>query len=121
MPLTPNPGMEYNTPMENQDALPATKGDLRQLEERLEERFEGRFEGLSAMGQRFAIELVKTNARIDKLGDSLRAEIREGNSKILKTVEEFAVQTKMVDRHQIITDYRVAELEKRVKGLETPH
>ena len=86
-------------PMENQDALPATKGDITRL----------------------AVEIVKNNARIDKLGDGLRAEMREGNSRILKTVEAFAVQTKMVDRHQIITDYRVAELEKRVKGLELPH
>ena len=83
--------------MTHGDAAPATKGDIKKL----------------------AVEIVRTEARIDRLDESLTAKLTEGVGRILKTAEGFMVQVQKVDRHQIITGYRVDELEKRVRTLES--
>ncbi len=101
---------------------PATRGDLASLREELKSDTvslgaELRSE-MKSVERRLCIEIIKTNGRIDDLAVSLRTEMREGNSTILKAVEDFAAQTGKVDRRQIIMDYRVDGLEKRVQTLE---
>lgn len=92
--------------MKDEDAEPATKGLLKAE--------------IKGLRRDLVIELVKTNARLDELREDVSTKIKESTSRILKVVEDFAIGFQKVDRHQIITDYRVDELEKRVKSLESP-
>lgn len=110
--------------MRNEGAAPASKGDIKELRTELKQEMatkgdlkEVRTE-LKQLGRTFAVELVKTNARIDRLDESFSAKLSQGVSKILKTTEDFMAQVQKVDRHQIITSWRVDELEKRVKTIE---
>ena len=65
-----------------------------------------------------SIQIVNTNARIDRLGEKFSTQLSEGVSKIFNVVDGFMAQTQKLDREQVITRYRVDELEKRVKTLE---
>jgi hypothetical protein len=65
-----------------------------------------------------AIEIVKTHERIDRSESSLRSEIRETASRVIKTVEDFITQVGKTDRAQIIADWRISELEKRVCAID---
>lgn len=85
--------------------LPATKADIKDLATKAD------FKSL-------AIEITRTNVRIDALEQRLTERMTAESSKILKVVEDFTVQTQKVDRDQIITRYRLDELENRVKTLE---
>jgi len=80
---------------------PATKGDLDQTRRLL------------------AREIVKLDAKIDRVDEGLRAEMKAWGSRIVKTVEDYSGQVGKVDRAQIIADWRLRELEKRVGTLET--
>lgn len=97
------------------NGAPATKADLKRTEASLRQEIKSE---TKALDRKLSIEIINTHGRIDSLGNSLRTEIREGNSSILKAVDGFMSQVGKVDRHQIITDYRVDELDKRVKAIE---
>jgi hypothetical protein len=86
----------------NDDDAPATKGEVRGVQRTL------------------ALEIVKTNARMDAGFDAVRSEIRMSHSMIVNRIDEYMGQVGKVDRAQIIADWRLGELEKRVKTLETP-
>lgn len=94
--------------MKDPNAEPATKGELNGIKAEMAE-----------FRRIFSIELVRTNARIDQLRDDLTTQIKASTSTILKVVGDFAAQFQKVDRDQIITNYRVGELENRVKNLES--
>lgn len=70
--------------------------------------------------RRLAIEIVKTNARMDSGFGALSAEIRASHSMIVNRIDDYMGQVGKVDRAQIIADWRLGELEKRVKTLEAP-
>lgn len=86
--------------VKNQDDAPATKRELK------------------AVHRGLALEIVRTNARIDKLGEDMRGEMRAMGSAIIRKVDGFMAQTGKVDRAQIIADWRLTELEKRVNAIE---
>lgn len=79
------------------DAAPATQGDIKKL----------------------TIEIVKTHGRIEDLKDAMNARLDQMNFNIIGKLDGFMAQAMKVDRAEIITSYRVDELEKRVKTLET--
>ncbi len=62
--------------------------------------------------------MVGANSRIDRQGESFSAQFSETLSEILKAVDGFMTQVGKTDSHRIITDYRVEELEKRIKIIE---
>ena len=97
--------------MDRNDAAPATKGDIKELRQEFKT-------DIRETRRVLAGEIVKTGARMDTLVDGIRADITRSSSRILTAVEEFSSQAQKVDRDQIITNYRVDELEKRVKALE---
>ncbi len=69
-----------------------------------------------------AFEFGKINARIDRLEESLTVILDEGFAKILKPAEDFLARVHTVEhRDHIITQYRIDELEKRVRALEEAH
>jgi hypothetical protein len=74
---------------------------------------------LSEVHRSLALEIVKTHERIDRVETNLREAIRQGSSRILKSVEDFMTQVGKTDRPQIIADWRLSELEKRVATIES--
>jgi len=98
--------------MQECDDAPATKGELKTEVGRLDKRIDIVHRGL-------ALEIVKTQDRIDRSEKNLRGEIRDSSSRIIKAVEDFMSQVGKVDRAQIIADWRLTELEKRVKTIES--
>lgn len=93
--------------VKNQDQNPATRGELQRVADDVKELRRG-----------FALEIVKTNARIDKLGEDIRAEMRAMSSGLHKKIDGFMSQSGKVDRAQVIADWRLTELEKRVSAIE---
>ena len=89
---------------------PATKADLEHFRE-----------DLTGTDRRLAAGIVRNHERIDRLEESLSSQLTQRTSEILKAVDGVAAQVGKIDRHQIITDYRFNELDKRVKSLESPH
>lgn len=84
---------------------PATKGDLQLMK--------------ADLRKLLSIEIAKTHVRIDRSMETLSAQMRENTSHILKVVGDSMAQSQKIDRDQVITNYRVDELDKRVKTLET--
>ncbi len=74
---------------------------------------------MSEVHRSLALEIVKTHERIDRVETNLREAIRQGSSRILKSVEDFMTQVGKTDRPQIIADWRLSELEKRVATIES--
>jgi hypothetical protein len=103
----------------NDDGAPATKGDLRELRTELHSEVDRVDKRLSEVHRSLALEIVKTHERIDRSENSLRGDFREFSSRILKTVEDFMAQVGKTDRAQIIADWRLSELEKRVTTIES--
>jgi hypothetical protein len=81
------------------DGAPATKGDFKKL----------------------AVEIVKMRGYVDRRFDDLRAEMRAGNSRLLQAIDAFSGQVRKIDHHQVINDWRLDQIERRVKNLETPN
>jgi len=99
----------------NDEDAPATQRDLAGVKAEVE-RVDKR---LSEVHRSLALEIVKTHERIDRVETNLREEIRQGSSRILKSVEDFMTQVGKTDRAQIIADWRLSELEKRVETIES--
>jgi hypothetical protein len=107
----------------NGEDASATKGDLRLVHEGMRAELksvEGRLDQrIGDVHRTLAIEIVKTHERIDRVESNLRGDFREFSSRILKTVEDFMTQVGKTDRAQIIADWRLSELEKRVATIES--
>ena len=112
----------------NPDDAPATKGDLRDLALRgdvllkgglltLKGELQGEFRTLH---RGLALEIVKTNARIDKQGEEIRTEMRTLHSDLVRKIDGFMSTVGKIDRAQIIADWRLTELEKRVDDNNLP-
>jgi len=97
--------------VKNQDDAPATKGDVKLVRDELKL-------AQADLKRSLAVETVKTNARIDRVVEELRGEMHAMGSSIIKKVDGFMAQTGKVDRAQIIADWRLTELEKRVNSIE---
>ncbi|NNN06612.1 MAG: hypothetical protein HKL90_11985 [Elusimicrobia bacterium] len=115
--------------MQDEDGAPATKGDLNRARSEMKTEMENLRAQLRAESDRLdrrigaahrglAVEIVKTHERIDRVENNLRGEIRDSNSRILKAVEGFMSQVGKTDRAQIIADWRLSELEKRMALIE---
>lgn len=123
--------------MQSQDAAPITKADLNNGLHSLGQDLRSEMAGLgqdlrsemaefrnelkseiASVRRELIIEIIKTNGRIDRLEQSLKDQMSAESSKILKAVEDFWTKCEKVDHNQIITRYRVDELERRVKTLE---
>lgn len=89
--------------MESHDDAPATKGDLALLVSRYD----------------LALAIDKTNHRLETLHELAMTKIDQGFSKMTALIDGFMAQTLKVDRRQIIMDYRMDKIEKRVKTLES--
>lgn len=109
--------------VDDRDDAPATRGELRTTGEELKGvigALRDELKGETAVLRRdFALETVKTHSRVDRLEASLRKDIRSESSRVIKIVEDFAAQVGKVDRAQVIADWRLTELDKRVKALES--
>lgn len=86
----------------NDDDAPATRGQLTGVQRSL------------------ALEIVRTNARMDAGFGVISEQIRTSHSLIVNRIDGYMAEVGKVDRAQIIADWRLTELEKRVKTLETP-
>lgn len=64
------------------------------------------------------IAIRETQKRLDRLENNLRAEIRGCSERVLKVIEDRKSQAAKIDRVQIITDWRLSQLEKRVSVIE---
>ena len=95
----------------NPDDAPATKGDLRALALKAD---------LVAFHRGLALEIVKTNARIDKQGEEIRTEMRTLHSDLVRKIDGFMSNVGKIDRAQIIADWRLTELEKRADDNNLP-
>jgi hypothetical protein len=69
--------------------------------------------------RKLALEIVKTNGRIDQQGERVEASLRGMSSSFHKKVDAFMSEVGKVDRAQIIADWRIAQLEKRVGDVES--
>jgi hypothetical protein len=121
---------EYSVDM-NPDDAPATKGDLRALALKGDALFvamkgdmlalKGELQGeFRALHRGLALEIVKTNARIDKQGDDVRSEMRSLHSDLVRKIDGFMSTVGKIDRAQIIADWRLTELEKRADDNNLP-
>jgi predicted nuclease with TOPRIM domain len=73
---------------------------------------------LKASEQRLALEIVRNHAKMEAMEDRILSAFTAARSESLKILETLQGQHQKVDRRQIIMDYRVDELEKRLKSLE---
>ena len=74
---------------------------------------------LKAFTRKFALEVVRIHARFDKQADLIRGERRAISSKVTKQFDAFMSETGKIDRAQIIADWRVSQLEKRIDKIES--
>ena len=113
----------------NPEEAPATKGDVKSLRGDMN-AVKGDVSVLkgdvnlmrgdiTSLTRKFALEIVKTNARVEKLGDEIRGEIRAMHSDIVGKIDGFMSNVGKIDRAQIIADWRVTQLEGRVDKIET--
>ena len=74
---------------------------------------------LKAFKRTVALEFDKTNSRIEVFEQNIRGDIRAMESRLVKTFDGFVGGVGKVDRAQVISDWRLTELEKRVKTIES--
>jgi hypothetical protein len=65
------------------------------------------------------IAIRETQRRLDRLENNLRSDIREFSACFIEAVEDFRTRLEKTDRAQIIADWRLSELEKRVATIES--
>lgn len=95
--------------MEELGDAPATRSDMRVLAKMIGDVRRG-----------LAVVIVRNAARVDLLEEWIDAKLQSSESRILNGMDAFASRTEKVDRAQVIVDYRLTELEKRVASIE-PH
>jgi hypothetical protein len=69
-----------------------------------------------------AAPLIAMRALQERLGrfeNDMRAEIRESADRIIKSIEDFKSRLEKTDPAQVITDWRLEQLEKRVATIES--
>ena len=118
--------------MKDQDGAPATKGDIKALLSLLvtkedEKAFATKEDlkslatkdDLKAVERKLALEIVKTHGRIDQLREDLRGEMGIKVSDIFKKIDGFMSKVGKADRAQVIADWRMTQIEKRVGAIES--
>ena len=104
--------------MKNQDDAAATKGDIKVFLSTLATK-----DDLKAvqreLERRLSLESVKTNGRIDQLREDLRGESGVMVSGMFRKIDGFMSKIGTIDRAQVIADWRVAQMEKRVDAIES--
>ena len=117
----------------NLENAPATKGDLKAFQDELMIALKGVRGDITGMrgeiaGVRdelktthrsLALEIVKTHGRIDQLREDLRGEMSIQVSGIFKKIDGFVSKVGKVDRAQVIADWRMTQIEKRVDKAES--
>ncbi|MBI5244445.1 MAG: hypothetical protein HY922_12335 [Elusimicrobia bacterium] len=130
--------------------LPATKGDLAELETRLEKKFASRDDRTSVKGdiarldakidavdarldakidsstKRLAVEISRTNGRIDELGQSLTRTIHQQSDRILTALDRYSkvveADNRGVTLHgSILTNVqlKLQDHSRRIQALES--
>ncbi len=109
--------------MSDQGDAPATKGDIQTLLSTLATKEDlqsfATKDDLNDLARKSALNSVKTNSRIDQLREDLRGEMSLMTSGVFKKIDGFLSKTGKIDRAQVIADWRVAQMEKRVEAIES--
>ena len=92
----------------NPDDAPATKGGLKQVQG-----------DLKSFRRAFALEIVKLHARIEKRDELVRGDLRAMSSRITKQIDGFMSDVGKIDRAQVISDWRLTQIEKRVDAIDS--
>lgn len=74
---------------------------------------------LKAFTRKFALEIIKTNARTDQQVDALRGALRVIDSKLSAQIDGVMSSVGKTDRAQTIADWRMTQLEGRVDKIES--
>ncbi len=108
--------------MEDAAGAPATQAelnvmqnDLTLLRTELRAGFELLLSEVKNTKHDLAMEIIKTNARIDGFQDQISAM----SSTMLGRIDGFMANVGKTDRAQVIADWRMTELEKRVAAIES--
>jgi len=118
------------------DSAPATKADLKEVESRLDAKIDGVEERLDAkisgvdksLGSRIngiAGELVKTNAKMDRMHEEIMSGLRDFRGELLKAFEDAVVKGKRYEDKALTHadqlqshEARLQDHEKRLHALE---
>lgn len=101
------------------NGTPATRQDLRAAEQRLDDQIDSSVKRLDRKIDSVAAELVRTQGRMAAMEERLLRRMSQDTSRILRVVEDYAGQVGKLDRRQVIADYLIHGLDKRVAALES--
>ena len=90
---------------------PATKADVESAKSELRAE-------IAASSKRLALEIVKTNARVTSLEDSLRAEMSRNTDKILRAIDVFAGKSDSRERAVVLHGRVLTEVQVTLKDHE---
>ncbi|NNN05781.1 MAG: hypothetical protein HKL90_07755 [Elusimicrobia bacterium] len=94
------------------DSAPATKADLAAVKSELKS-------DIAASTRRLAHEIVKTNARVDRLGDDLRGEMRALRGDVAKTMDAAVSRMETLWRESALLPGIIDDHDRRISALET--
>jgi septin family protein len=97
----------------------ATKDDLKAFATKDDLDVFATKDDLTGSHRKLALEIVKTNGRIDQLREDICGEMRIMSSAFHKKIDRFMSGVGKVDRAQIIADWRMTQIEKRVGAIES--
>jgi hypothetical protein len=91
--------------------MSAVKGDVVTLK--------GEMSDVKGAVRRIALQAVETRTHMDSQFSALRQDMRDMSSRITNQIDGYMAQVGKIDRAQIISDWRVSQLEKRVDSIES--
>ncbi|NNN05042.1 MAG: hypothetical protein HKL90_03995 [Elusimicrobia bacterium] len=115
--------------MSDLDCAPATKADVVAVKSELKSELKSEIAGvkaeisgvksdLAASTRRLAHEIVKTNARIDRLSDDLRGEMRGLRGDVSKTMDVAVSRMETLWRESVLLPRVIDDHDRRISALE---